>query len=237
MTAYQKFIFSAFGVQIPAAAVDQLDASLDALKLTLIANIDVLSGYLALTIYLYHSDLPMIDKLRSLADTILMRDLPIFQLHFYFAALVFLARDKPQLFAPEDLKKIKNDMKIDKDVDGQWKKVRNLAHDLAFPAMSLFTSGVPGGSVYPYVATRDRLSQLLLSEVTCTLAQSLPGGAANGAWIPHSGRHLDSHFGQHLLAMMPQRTQVTTPQDVVTRGANLLKVAQEYVERLIDEKP
>lgn len=238
MTQYRNFLSTHFDSAIADAKVQELDQSFERMKDGLILNIEMLSSYLPQTVYLYHrNDLSAEQKLQQLIDTIVRKDLPNFQLPYFYAALVFLARESPDLFDKKDLEKLKKDMKVGETCDEHWAKIRNLSNDIAFLGLAFTRSGAASGSVYPYLATRDRMSQLLLSELTCKYVSYLPNGLANGAWAPRPGSRLCSAYGGRLELIRPKRVgKGVTDREREERSKNVRAVCAYYVQLTVDEK-
>lgn len=238
MTQYRDFLAVNFNNAIADAKVQELDQSLERMKAGFIVNIEMLSSYLPQTVYLYHRNgLSAEQKLQQLIQTIVLKNLPNFQLPYYYAALVFRAQEVPQLFDKESLDKLKKDMKIGATFDEQWANIRNLSNDIAFLGLAFTRSGVLGRSVYPYLATRDRMSQLLLSELTCTNVSYLPNGLANGAWAPRPRSRLSSAYGGRLELIRPKRVgKATTDLEREKRSKNVREVCDHFVQLAVDEK-
>jgi hypothetical protein len=231
---YRDYLARAFGHHISDQNLAALEKSLEDEKPALISNIETLAGYLSLTIYLYHQNWSIEKKLETLAGLVCANNLPVFQLHFYFAALVFLVGERVELFDQADVKKVRKDMTVAKSVDEHWVKVRNLANDLAFPALSLFYAGLgPGALVFPYAATRDRLCQLLLSQVSCAMVMAGDDGRANGLWMPSDGSLLKEQLGTQLDFYIPRRKALQEAGDVAIRSANVRAFADRYVKMAV----
>ena len=234
---YAKYINDTFGYAISPENLISLEGLLAQNKPALVENIDILSGYLSAIIYLYHLDCSAKEKIEILSGLILHSDIPIFQLHFYFASLVFFAKDRPELFDSEDVKKIRDDMKVAKNLDEQKKKVLNLSNDLAMPATAIFQGGIDDNTlVFPYIATRDRLCKLFLSQIECTGVADAGEGRANGIWLIAKNSILGSNFGQSISAHIPRRKIESAREDHFIRKSNLMAFKDLYLQKIFEDK-
>lgn len=234
---YAGYLERAFGHKIPSENVESFERTLNECRPEVLKNMETLAGYLPLTVFLYHQDWPVEKKLEAYAGIATANDLPIFQLHFYFAALMFLSRERPELFQQKDLDKIKEDMKKKQSVEAQWIRILNLANDLLFPAMSLFSGGLSQNTtMFAYAATRDRSSQLLLSEVVCQAVVYTADGRANGQWELAPGRLLDQYLGATVRRLLPRREAAERTREHAreVRQTHLRAFAQQYVERIVE---
>ena len=201
-------------------------------KPALIENIEGLSGYLSVIVYLYHLDGTAAEKINWLAGLIVGADLPIFLLHFYFAGLVFLSKESPDLFDSEDLKKINSDIKISSTISNQRKKMLNLSNDLALLNTAIFQGGISNEIlVYPYIATRDRLCKLFVSQITCEGVVNAGHGRVNGVWKLLKGGLLEENLGQTIVDNIPRRTGTPSRADLLVRKANLRAFTDLYMEK------
>jgi hypothetical protein len=234
LLAYAEYIEKTFGHSEAKHGAAAFEAALDSQKIALTANIELLSGYLPATIFIYHQTARAKEKLEWFAGLIKNADLPYFQLHFYFAALVFLVKESPELFNSKDVKKVVSDMKIDSTIEKQKKKVLNLSNDLVFPAMALIHSGVPADVlVLPYIATRDRLVQLFLSQVYCQEIADIGGGRSNGSWILMETSLLAKHLGDAIAEYMPKRMNPSSIDDMQVRKSRLQAFGDLYTSKSV----
>jgi hypothetical protein len=235
LNAYAQYLENEYGWSAAKIGIESFDAALASAKEALTTNIDLLSGYIGATIFLYHQNARSSEKLEWLSGLIKNSDLPYFQLQFYFAALVFLSKEKPELFRAGDLEKIRTDMKIANTFDKQKKKVMNLSNDLALPAVSIFPTSSPENLlVWPYIATRDKLVQLFLSQVTCGLVEKLPDGRANGAWQLKSSSVVKKYLGHAVDRFLPLRHEHSTRAQMAVRKVNLQIFSDQYIQRCVD---
>lgn len=234
---YAKYMNETFGHVISQQNLINFETLLEKNRQALLENIDILSGYLSAIIYLYHLDCSATEKIEVLSGLIKHSDIPIFQLHFYFASLVFFAKDRPELFDGEDIKKIRDDMKIAKNLDEQKKKILNLSNDLAMPAAAIFQGGIADNIlVFPYIATRDRLCKLFLSQIECIGVADAGEGRANGIWFVAEDSVLGTNFGQSISANMPRRTVVSIREDHLVRKSNLMAFKDLYIRKIFENE-
>jgi hypothetical protein len=231
LTAYAEYLEAEFGWSEAKVGAEDFESSLASAKGALTANIDLLSGYLGATIFLYHQSAPAPQKLEWLAGLIKGADIPYFQLHFYFAALLFLTKDKPDLFGKKDLDKIREETKLESSFEKQKKKILNLSNDLALPAVSIFPSSAEPQIVFPYIATRDRLVQLFLSEVSCRFVEALPDGRANGSWEIRKGGLLDTYLGSAVEDHIPRRMKASNEEEKLVRKSRLQAFSDQYIRK------
>lgn len=237
LKAYAEYLDITFGSSAAKHGVVEFENSLLMHKESLTQNIDLLSGYLSAITYLYHLKGTAGEKLEWLSGLIKNADLPYFQLHFYFAALVFLAKESPHLFYSKDIQKINKDMKIESTFEGQKKKIMNLSNDLALPAMALFHAGTPVGTiVFPYIVTRDRLVQLFLRELTCQQVQDAGLGRSNGDWRLKNGGLLYNKLGSFIQKHFPYRFNTSTKEDIAIRKVNLKEFESSYLMKSLELK-
>jgi hypothetical protein len=232
--AYSEYLEENFGWSAAKIGAAAFDSALASAKEQLISNIDLLSGYLGATIFLYHQDAPASQKLEWLSGMIQSSDIPYLQLQFYFAALLFLTRERPDLFRTGDLEKVRSEMKLESSFEKQKKKVLNLSNDLALPAVSIFPTATPNQLVWPYVATRDKLVQLFLSEVSCGLIETLPDGRANGSWALKSTGVVNTHLGPAIAQHLPRRLERTSPQQRLVRKSRLQAFSEQYIQKCVE---
>lgn len=235
LKAYADYLEKTFGHYVAKRGAKDFEASLAAEKASITANVDMLSGYLSATIYLYHQAATAKEKLEWLAGLVRNADLPYFQLHFYFAALVFLVKELPALFNSKDVEKITGDMKLESTFEKQKKKVLNLSNDLALPTIALFHAGSqPDVLIFPYIATRDRLVQLFLSQVVCQTVIDAGGGRANGSWVLKDRSLLTLHLGCAISDHLPRRMQPSSKDDMAVRKSRLQSFADLYTSKLVE---
>jgi hypothetical protein len=234
LNAYAEYLDKQFRWSAAKIGAAAFNTSLETAKQALIANIDLLSGYLGATIFLYHQNATATQKLEWLSGLVRNADIPYFQLQFYFAALLFLTKDKPDLFGQKDIEKIRADTKLESTVDKQKKKVLNLSNDLAFPAVSIFPTSLQSQLVFPYIATRDRLVQLFLSEVSCRMVEALPDGRANGAWELRKTGLVYAHLGSVVENHIPRRIEVSSQQQKSVRKSRLQVFSDQYIQKCVE---
>ena len=160
-------------------------------------------------------------------------DLPFLQLPFYLAALLFLAKEKPELFRSKVLSKVRKDTKLMCTVDEQKKAVLNLGHDVMLPAMAIFPAGTQGTMVFPYIATRDYLLQDFLGEIRCGAIMTLPDGRANGVWELRPGGRLHTKLGDEIAHYLPHREHPGSEVEQSVRSANLRAFSDSYLEKCV----
>lgn len=235
LKAYAEYLEKTFDSSMAKHGLVEFENSLIMHKESLTKNIDLLSGYLSAITYFYHLKGTAGEKLEWLSGLIKNADLPYFQLHFYFAALVFLAKESPHLFYSKDIQKINKDMKIASTFEEQKKKIMNLSNDLALPAMALFHAGTPLGTiVFPYIVTRDRLVQLFLRELTCQHVQDAGFGRCNGDWRLKNGGLLYNKLGSVIQKHLPSRFNAPTREDLAIRKANLKEFENSYLMKSLE---
>lgn len=234
---YVELLRRTFGWSAAKVGVSEFEMSLADSREAIKSNIELLSGYLAATIFLYHQTAPACEKLEWLAGMVKNADLPFFQLHFYFAALVFLAAESPSLFHPKDVKKIKSDMKIASSYEEQKVKLSNLSNDLVFPALAIFPAAhYRNALVFPYVATRDRLVQLFLSEISCQMVVDAGNGRANGYWVLKNTGIIKMHLGGAVETHIPRRYVASSKDDMAVRKVRLAAFTEQYVKLCAESK-
>lgn len=234
---YAELLERTFGWSAAKVGSAEFETSLAESRVAIKTNIELLSGYLAATVFLYHQTAPASEKLKWLAGIVENSDLPFFQLHFYFAALVFLATESPSLFHPKDLKKIKSDMKVASSYEEQKAKLSNLSNDLALPTLAIFPAANLGNAlVFPYVATRDRLVQLFLSEISCQMIVDAGNGRANGSWVLKSTGIIKTNLGDAVEAHIPRRYVASSKDDVAVRKIRLGAFTEQYTKLCVESK-
>lgn len=234
---YAELLERNFGWSEAKQGAVEFDASMEATRKAIAANVQLLSGYLAAIVYLFHQTATAASKLEWLSGLVQNSDLPFFQLHYYFAALMFLAAERPELFNNKDLKKIKSDMKIAKSQQEQQTKLQNLSYDLALPALALFPTKSYGNAlVFPYIATRDRLVQLFLSQVSCQMIVDMGDGRANGSWILNKSGMLHAHLGDVIEAYIPRRSSSSSKDDISVRKSRLAAFSEQYIRLSVGMK-
>lgn len=237
LTEYAELLERTFGWSAAKIGATEFEASLADSRTAIKANVELLSGYLAAIVFLYHQVASAREKLKWLAGMVENSDLPFFQLHFYFAALVFLAAESPSLFHPKDVKKIKGDMKICANYEEQKAKLSNLSNDLALPSLSLFPATSLGAVlVFPYVATRDRLVQLFLSEISCKMIVDAGDGRANGSWELNSSGIIRKNIGDAVDAHIPRRYAASSREDIAVRKVRLAAFTEQYTNLCVEAK-
>ncbi len=235
LNTYAEYLEREYGWSAAKVGANDFDTALSNAKESLKLNIDLLSGYLGATIFLYHQDASASEKLEWLSGLIRSADLPYFQLQFYFAALVFLSKEKPELFRAGDLEKIQSDLKIVGSFEKQKKKVMNLSNDMALPAVSIFPgSTLENMLIFPYIATRDKLVQLFLSQVTCGFIVNLPDGRANGSWQLKNSSAIKTHLGDAVYRHLPTRQERFTQEQMLVRKTNLQIFSDQYIRRCVE---
>lgn len=232
--AYAEYLDVHFGWSAAKLGAASFEASLAAAKEALVSNIDLLSGYLGATIFLYHQAAPAVQKLEWLSGLIKSADLPYFQLQFYFAALLFLAKERQDIFSEGDLAKIREDTRLESSLEKQKKKILNLSNDLAIPAVSIFPTAANKQLVWPYIATRDRLVQLFLSQVTCGVIEGFPDGRANGAWTVRKTSLINEHLGPAVERYLPRRLEASSRQQQLIRKARLQAFSDTYIQKCVE---
>lgn len=118
-------------------------------------------------------------------------------------------------------------------LDEQEKAVLNLGHDVMLPAVALFSAGVQGAMVFPYIATRDYLLQDFLGEVRCGGVVRLPDGRANGAWELNPDGRLHAKLGAALAHFLPRREHPGSKAEQSVRRANLRAFSDSYLEKCL----
>jgi hypothetical protein len=209
------------------------DEALEDAKPDLAKNASLLSGYLPAILYLYHQPGSTESKLEWLSGLIRAVDLPFLQLPFYLAALLFLVKEQPTLFRNKVFSKVQKDTKLMSSLDEQKKAVLNLGHDVMLPAVALFSAGVQGAVVFPYIATRDYLLQDFLGEVRCGGVVRLPDGRANGAWELNPDGRLHAKLGAALAHFLPRREHPGSKAEQSVRRANLRAFSDSYLEKCL----
>lgn len=234
---YANILDERYGWFAAKIGLHEFEACLELHKASIVKNISLLSGYLSVITYLYHLNGSAKEKLTWLSAIVVYNDLPIFQLHFYFAALVFLSKESPELFSKKDIKKIRDDLRLEGDFDKQDKKIRNISNDLALPTLALFPDVLQNNRVvFPYVATRDRLVQLFLSQVNCKLIVDAGNGRANGAWELQADCLLETHLGDHVVKSIPKREIASSKDTMSVRKSQLDALLKMYIEKCVSLK-
>lgn len=234
---YAELLERTFGWSAAKVGAAEFERSLAESRVSIKANIELLSGYLAAIVFLYHQAVPAGKKLEWLSGMVKSADLPFFQLHFFFAALVFLAAESPSLFHPKDVKKIKEDMKIASSYEKQRAKLSNLSNDLALPAVAIFPATNCGDSVvFPYVATRDRLVQLFLSEISCRMVVNAGSGRANGSWELKGTGIINKFLRDAVDEHIPSRSVTSSRDDLVVRKVRLAAFSEQYTKLCVESK-
>lgn len=224
---YADYLERTFGCSEAKHNLAEFEQALSTAKDELTLNVELLSGYLAAIAYLYPIAQTSETKLEWLSGMVQSADVPFFQLHFYFAALVFLSKERPELFTRKDVEKIASDMKVASTIEKQEVKIRNLSNDLALLATAIFPAG--DVIVFPYIATRDRLMQLFLSQVSCQMIEVIDGARANGSWSLISGRVLADYLGDAIALHLPKRAVKSTAADRAVRKSRLDAFRDQFI--------
>lgn len=206
LVRYAEYLAKEFGHTAARDGTATFEASLSMAKASLVANTESFSAYLAAIIYLYHLDNSAAEKFVWLSGMVKEADLPFFTLHFFFAALVFLVKERPELFSQAIRDKVAKDMKVKSNAAAHAGKLANLANDLLFPTMALFGS-TSELTVVPYVATRDRSVQLFLSQIFCGTIHELGEGRFTGEWGLVPGSILAEEMGALIYEHYPKRSK------------------------------
>lgn len=222
--------FGAWDAKQNAIIFDQV---LEDAKSDLVKNVSLLSGYLPAILYIYHHPSSAEYKLEWLSGLLKAGNLPFLQLPFYLAALLFLAKEQPALFRKKVLSKVQTDTKLMSSLDKQKKAVTNLGHDVMLPAVSIFSAGVQGSMVFPYIATRDYLLQDFLGEIQCRAIAALPDGRANGAWVLNPDGRLHAKLGAEIARFLPSREHPGTQEEQSVRRENLRAFSDSYLEKCV----
>ncbi|MFZ6773248.1 hypothetical protein ACO0LB_11090 [Undibacterium sp. SXout7W] len=231
---YVTYMRKTFNHEITLENLEEFEADLERGKPSFIENADLLSGYLSAIIYLYHQNESAEKKLEWLAGLILYSDIPIFQLHFYFAGLVFLVKERPELFHGKDCEKVREDMKIASNYEVQKEKIKNLSNDLILPTTSIFQAGINSKTlVFPYVATRDRLCKLFLSQIVCEAVAEAGSGRMNGDWRLAKNSILDLYLGEAFALHFPRRTSIPSRADHLVRKSNVKAFSNVYLHKIL----
>lgn len=230
LVAYADYLERTFGHRIAKTNIAEFDAVLELHRPAVVENVELLAGYLSAIVFIYNQTTALAPKLELLSGLITHNDLPFFQLHYYFAALVFLAKDSPSLFSKSELEKIEKDMKLEATFDKQKKKILNLSNDLILPAIAIFRDqNLTDTLIFPYIATRDRLVQLFLRQVTCQAIIKLDDSRSAGAWALKEGEVLATHAGTAVEAHMPRRIDRPKQNDRAVRKSRLLHFTDAYI--------
>jgi hypothetical protein len=231
---FADYLYKEFGHDVAAQNIDAFEASLSESRGKLIENAIIMSGYLSIIVYLYNQEWAAKEKLSCLSGMIEAANLPFYQVHFLFGALVFLVKESPHLFYDDDVKKVSEDMKIENSVDRQNKKIMSLSNDMMLPISAVFSAGTIGNTiVYPYIVTRDRLVQLFLSQISCGMLVEVGNGMKNGRWDPIKGRLLQTHLGQAIAEYTPHRHQAKVVDEIAVRRSLLKAFSETWVERSV----
>jgi hypothetical protein len=206
LAKYAEYLANEFGHTAARDGTAEFEANLFDAKASLVSNTESFTAYLAAIVYLYHLDKSASEKFIWLSGMVRESDLPFFPLQFFFAALVFLVKERPLLFSRAACEKVTKDMKVKSDVAGHANNLANLANDLLFPTLALFGSN-SNVTVVPYVATRDRLVQIFLSQIFCGAIHDLGNGRCNGEWGIMPGCVLDEEMGDLIRAHYPKRSE------------------------------
>lgn len=233
---YAEYLDKTFSNSKAKQGREAFENSLEEEKEALRENSYTLSGYLAAIVFLYHQNVSAEKKLEWLAGIVINADMPFFQLHFYFAALVFLAKESPSLFNPKHIKKIVADMEIESTIKGQKEKILNLSNDLALPSLAFISAGmIPSDTlIFPYIATRDRLVQLFLSQIVCLGVYVGYKGRSHGSWGLDEGGVLARYLGAAVDKHMPRRSEKSSNVDILLRKGRLQIFADHYIKLAVD---
>lgn len=225
-----------FGTWNAKQNVRTFDKALEDTKHDIIENTSLLSSHLPAILYIYHQEGSAESKLEWLSGLIQSVNIPFFQLPFYLAALLFLTKEKPELFRSKVLKKVRKDTKLMSRLDEQKKNVLNLGHDVMLPSLAIFPAGSQAALVFPYIATRDYLLQDFLGEIQCTAIMPLPNGRATGAWELNPNGRLYTHLNSAIIQYLPRREHPGSEVDRSIRRANLRAFSNSYLEKCLERK-
>ncbi len=231
--AYAKLLEQRFGARTAKRNAGIFDSLLEAGKPDLARNIELLSGYLPAILFIYHQPGSARFKLEWLSELIKSVNLPILQLPFYLAAMLFLVKEQPTLFRTKVIGKVRQDTKLQASLDEQKKAVLNLGHDVMLPAMALFPAGLVNTLVFPYIATRDYLLQDFLGEIRCDAVLALSDGRANGAWKLNPNGRLHTHLGAEVDNFLTYRLDPGCKSERSVRRANLHAFSDSYLSKCL----
>jgi hypothetical protein len=234
LPAFAEFARRNFGWGAAAIGAQTFEAALAQSKPELKQNMELLSGYVSAIVFLYHQKASAAEKLDWLSGLIRSADLPHLPVQFFYAAIAFLSAERPDLFDKRELKKIRKDLALGKTLDDQRHSLLNIANDLALPTASLFQTAGEGTFIFPYIATRDVLQQVLLSEIVCGRVEIMETGRPLPAWGTRPGRRLATHLGPVIDALMPARSGPSTREDVGVRRERLRAFSETYLQRCMD---
>lgn len=233
LRAYAELLGERFDAWDAKHNVETFDKSLQETKHEIGQNIELLSSYLPAILFIYHQSGEAEAKLEWLGGLIRELDLPFFQLPFYLAALLFLAKEKPKLFRNNFLKKMRDDTSLRGSLDEQKKAILNLGHDVMLPAISIFPSNTAETIVFPYIATRDYFLQDFLCEIRCSAIEILPEGRANGAWELTPNGRLHAELGTAITKYLPRRSSFSSTVEISIRRANLRAFSDSYLQKCV----
>lgn len=238
LSLFVEFIKNTLNVNLVEEDIDNFENELALKKDGLISNIENLSGYISAIVFLYHQNISAVEKLVQLSSLVEKANIPYLQLHYYFASLIFLAKEKPDLFDANILKKIQKDMKIENSFERQEKKILNISNDLALPSLSIISSSSFGSNrfVFPYIATRDLLLQVFLSEIKCSYIEKGLDGVENGAWELKDNGLINIHLGEAVKTYMPQRKTTSSPEKRNIRKSNVQPFSHSNIQKLVEFK-
>jgi hypothetical protein len=94
LAKYAEYLANEFGHTAARDGTAEFEANLADAKASLVSNAESFTAYLAAIVYLYHLERSASEKFIWLSGMVKESDLPFFPLQFFFAALVFLVKEK-----------------------------------------------------------------------------------------------------------------------------------------------
>lgn len=244
LKCYANYMRDHFGVNYAASELSATQLMFAESTPKVATDLERFVGFVPAILYLY--ELPekksAQSKLEDLFGLVKYAELPFFMIHFYYAALIFLMQERQELFLRGDLRKLKDDlkdlrkvMKTESDPRKRTHGIRNIAMDLALPATSLFRVGLPPDTLmFPYLVTRDRILQLLLSEIECVEVHEHGNGQASGHWNLRTGGLLDRHLGEAIRRCLADRAITKNHEELSMKGSRLQAFSDLYTQKLLD---
>ncbi|MDZ4262421.1 MAG: hypothetical protein U1B30_08840 [Pseudomonadota bacterium] len=229
---YAAALKSNFGINIGCANVDAFDAHLDIYSDNLRYNISLLRDYLPAIKRLWNQDGSPIDKMSSLVDTAISKNLPIFTVAFLFAAVAFLAKEKTFEISEAQRSKIQSDMSISSKNENENMKLWNVAFDIGIFVYCVDSAIRPNLSqlFLTKIASADKTFPVFSENIKCTkltIDYSLPKPIVIGGYGLASGPNISKKMSEEMTALIPQRMGRPTPDEVIIRRCNLAKFANE----------
>lgn len=232
---YSNYLKDEFNWSEALKNADLFFEEIDKEKKSTYSNIELLSGYIPAIIYIYNSNISAKEKLEWLHSLIIHNDLPVFQVHYYFAGLVFLSKEIPDLFGTMNLKKIKKDMKIHHSYENISRSVNNLSNDLAFPYLAPIVGHNKNiDIVVPYIATRDRLMKTLLKSITCDHIEPQPNGRVNLNWSMRKGGILFNHFHDSSAKYIPVPNAPNNSEKIKLKKMRLIAFRESFINLILN---